>query len=237
MIVMLIACRKKEELELLHQCSKNCAAFEGEEKWEYHLINREQELNKFISNLPNLDMACMDLEFTEGTEKAVAVRTQNKAAYLILLANPERSPLTYLRPEIMAGSLLFHPVSAGEATRVMKEAIREYMARFCEEDIDAFSIDTREGRWKIPKSKIQYFEAREKKIFLHMEEREIAFYDTMDHIQGELEGQFLRCHRSYLVNTGWIEKVRLGQNLIFLEGGTEIPVSRSFRQMVKEYLG
>lgn len=236
MIVMLIACRKKEELRLLQQCSRDCAAYEGEEKWEYYLMSREQELDEFISHPPNLDMACIDLEFAEGTEKAAAIRNQNKTAYLILLADPERSPLTYLRPEIMAGSLLFHPVSSSEAQRVLKEAMREYLGRFREEDRDAFSVDTREGRWKIPKNKIQYFEAREKKVFLHMEEREIAFYDTMDHIQEELEGKFLRCHRSFLVNTGWIEKVRLGQNLLFLEGGIEIPVSRSFRQTVKEYL-
>lgn len=236
MMVMLVACREQTELKTIYLCSRECAAYNSDEKWEYHLFSEEKKLEEFIGHLPNLDLACMDAELPGGLEKIRGVREKDKTAYLILIANPERSPVTYLRPDIMAGSLLLHPVEEKEAMRVLKEAMRSYMEKFEENDGNTFSIDTREGRWKIPWCRIQYFEAREKKLFLHMEEREIAFYDTLDHIQNETEGRFLRCHRSFLVNVEWIEKVQIGQNRIWLENGAEIPVSRTFRQAVKEYL-
>ena len=76
----------------------------------------------------------------------------------------------------------------------------------------------------------------EKKVFLNTGDMEYPFYDTLDQLEERLTGRFLRCHRSYLVNRNKISKVYLSQNILTLEGGEEIPLSRSYKPAVKQFM-
>lgn len=86
----------------------------------------------------------------------------------------------------------------------------------------------------VDKRRILYLESRVRILQLVTTEGEYRFYDSLDHAERELGEQFLRCHRSFLVNTcrihryvgGWIE----------LEDGIRIPVSRSYGKAVKQRL-
>ena len=64
---------------------------------------------------------------------------------------------------------------------------------------------------------------------------EYGFYLTMDRLAEELPEQFLRCHRSFIVNSRKIRKIMLSQNLIGLEDGFDIPLSRSYKAVLKGF--
>ena len=95
-------------------------------------------------------------------------------------------------------------------------------------------VQGREGRWVLEYDRILYFESRDKRVFVNTADREIAFYDTLDHLQEKLPEQFLRCHRSFIVNRKRIQQIQLAKNRIILQGEYEIPVSRTCRKAVKE---
>lgn len=142
-----------------------------------------------------------------------------------------------MRPGIMAGSLMLRPLNKVQVQEVLEEAFQEFTARFQKSDnIGQFIIDNREGKWLVDYEQINYFEAREKKIFLNTDGREIPFYDTMENLEKRLPSVFIRCHRSFLINGKKIEKLQLGRNLVLLEQGWEIPVSRSYKAALKEYM-
>ena len=148
------------------------------------------------------------------------------------------SPASYMKPSIMAGSLLLRPFRTEE----IREAFSEAFGNFFKEDEEneeenQFIIDNREGKWRIDLEHVYYFEAREKKLFLNDGVREIGFYDTLDNIRKKLPAWFVRCHRSFLINGRKIEKLLLGQNLVVLKDGWEIPVSRTYKKEIKEYVG
>lgn len=42
-------------------------------------------------------------------------------------------------------------------------------------------------------------------------------------------GDFLRVHRSWLVNLSYIEMIALAESTIFLSGGSEVPLGRVYR--------
>jgi two-component system response regulator AgrA len=65
---------------------------------------------------------------------------------------------------------------------------------------------------------------------------EYPFYDTLDQLEERLADRFLRCHRSYLVNKSKVNKVYLSQNLLLLNSGEEIPLSRSYKPVVKQFM-
>ena len=72
--------------------------------------------------------------------------------------------------------------------------------------------------------------------FLNTGMEEYGFNDTLDRLETELEEGFIRCHRSFLVNKTMIESVWLSQNRQMLEDDIEIPLSRSYKPLIKEFL-
>ena len=54
-------------------------------------------------------------------------------------------------------------------------------------------------------------------------------------LEEELEDKnFLRCHRSYLVNMSQVETIL--QNKIMLKNGNSIPIGRCYKKNLKKYI-
>jgi DNA-binding LytR/AlgR family response regulator len=60
-----------------------------------------------------------------------------------------------------------------------------------------------------------------------------GFYGTIDKLVDNLPSNFIRCHRGFIVNKYKIEKVILSQNIIYLEDGFDVPLSRSYKSLFK----
>ena len=86
----------------------------------------------------------------------------------------------------------------------------------------------------LDRRKILYLESSVRTLRLVSLEGEYRFYGSLDKIQEDLGEGFLRCHRSFLVNIGQV--VSFSGSQIVLQGGVEIPVSRSYGRNVKKRL-
>lgn len=238
MVEMMIFSRYGEEIPKVREVSRDLAARLTEENWDFHCFNTQKEAEAFVrSNLP-LDIVCTDVTGEDGIGLAKECRRRNRNAYVILIADIHLSPASYMKPSIMAGSLLLRPFRTEEITEAFSEAFGNFFKEDEEnEEENQFIIDNREGKWRIDLEHVYYFEAREKKLFLNDGVREIGFYDTLDNIRKKLPAWFVRCHRSFLINGRKIEKLLLGQNLVVLKDGWEIPVSRTYKKEIKEYVG
>lgn len=237
MIEMMIFSVRNAEVQAIFKRSRELAALLTEEKWEFHCFAAEKDMERFAKEEPMLDMICMDISGENSLAAVQKLRKKNRHAYIILIASSKISPARYMRPSIMAGSLMLRPLDNGQIQEVMEEAFREFTARFQKDQEEPrFVIDNREGRWVVDYEQIWFFEAREKKVFLNTDTREIAFYDTMENLTKSLPDYFLRCHRSFVINGNKLEKLLLGQNLAVLEKGWEIPISRSYKPALKEYI-
>ncbi|MBS6395732.1 MAG: LytTR family transcriptional regulator DNA-binding domain-containing protein [Clostridiales bacterium] len=117
-----------------------------------------------------------------------------------------------------------------------EKVIREVFSRFLQKPDtgEIFVVENKEERQRIPYGELLYFEARMKKVYACTENAEYGFYDTIDHLEKKLSGHFVRCHRSYLVNRNLIEGVKLSQNCLILRGNIRIPLSRSWKEPIKE---
>lgn len=94
-------------------------------------------------------------------------------------------------------------------------------------------------RWKkiekvLPLSEILYIEVLDSLLKLHT--RAGNEYQTgghLTHLEQQLPpGQFLRCHKSYLVNLDYAEGIR--RYVLLLAGGQKVPVSKQNYAAVKE---
>lgn len=226
--------KQKNELNMIVKLEREIAAYVGDERWQCELFLRLEQVRDFLADHPLIDIMCYEVEADESLTYLEKIRKDYRQTYLLLLADTGLSPMTYLRPGIMANALLLRPWSAGQAKKVLEELIGAFMETRSEPaSDDFFVIEGRDGRINIPFDKIFYFEAREKKIFACTGKEEFGFYHTMEELQKELPEQFIRCHRGFIVNRKKIRKIMISKNLIMLAEGFEVPLSRSYKAELK----
>ncbi len=234
---MLISDGSVEERQFLMQVARDSAARFTEEKWNWMQCSSKEELKRFIDQKIHADLFCVDITMDDVIPSVIALRGYEKDAYLILVADLSISPLSYMRPNIHAESLLLKPLQKTQVVPILREAVSTYAQRFADPDEEkVFVVDVRGSRDLISYDRILYFESREKKVFLVTEETEYGFGDTLDRLNEELGDSFIRCHRSFLVNKSKIRQVYISQNRVVLSENVEVPLSRSYKPAIKQFL-
>jgi two-component system, LytTR family, response regulator len=93
----------------------------------------------------------------------------------------------------------------------------------------------------VPVAAIDWIEAEGKYMRLHAGERSYLLRDSMKRLESALDPrQFLRVHRSIIVNVERIREVELysrGEYTLFLRDGTQLISGRSYRRAVQRLLG
>lgn len=234
MIELLISGRK-EEREYLGRRIRQYAAKFSEEQFKIYDCTGNQEVKKLLAEKKMLDMVYLDITLSEGIELAKRMRVENKKAYMVLIADITISPMVYMRPSIRAEGLLLRPFGGIQADRVLKESLKEFLSRFQEDTENQFFIlENRQGRRLVEYGRIFYFEAREKRLYLVTESEELVFYGSLETTERQLPEYFVKSHRSFLVNSHFVERIVWAENLIYLKGGFVVPLSRSNRKLWKE---
>lgn len=237
MIVMLISDGSKEERQYIVSYAKDLAGKWTEESWRMLQCATVSELEETVTQKVKTDIVCVDITMNGALELTKELRRLTPSSYIILIASPKISPTVYMRPAIGAESLLLKPLSTKQIQEVLSEALWTYIRRFYQPDEKkVFVIEYNGGRDLIDYEKIYFFEAREKRVYLNTDIEEYGFYDTLDQLEEKHSEGFIRCHRSFLINKNKIVKVFLSQNRIVLEGEFEIPLSRTYKPVIKAYL-
>lgn len=238
MVTMAAYDENRAELEEIKHVVKEMAARLSEDKWNIEQFSGLEQMRAYLEGLPLLDLLLYDVTRREALDYLRQIRKEYRLAGLLILADVNTSPMTYMKPDIHAGSLLLRPWTREQAWEVAEEFIREYLEaahgiQGTKEQI--YVIDTKEGRIRIPYDRIYYFEAREKKIYVCAGNEEFGFYYTIDKLAEELPEQFIRCHRGFIVNSLKIRKIMLSQNIIRLADDFEVPLSRSYKADLKGF--
>jgi DNA-binding LytR/AlgR family response regulator len=199
-------------------------------------FSMSSELRKHLEKAPCMDLSMLEVVADEDIDMIRDVREYDDKADMMLMADGRMSPMKYMTPDIRACSLLLKPFDEEELEKVIHEFIASYYRKNESDDDEAIVIENREGRTVVALSQIYYIEAREKKVFFRLKNREYSKYDTLDNIRKLLPDNFIQSHRSYLFNSKYLDKVKLSENAIYLEDGIFVPLSRSFKASIKEYL-
>lgn len=231
---MLLYDQNKSELEQIRDWISSVD--DKEDMWVYSAMTI-QELVLRLGELNEISLCCADFE-AEGEQAVQVVRDRDPNVIVVVIAGSEISPLVYVRPNIMAAGLLLRPLKKSQVTGMLCEVIDMVKMRMKERlfNNEMFVFSTREGTIRVPYSQILYFEARNKKIFLCTSRVEMDFYSTLESIMHKVPEYFLRCHKGFIVNRHLINRVNLGENNLHLIGGFQVPISRSYREAVKEAL-
>lgn len=234
MISVLLFSHEKRELTVIGKTGRDFVCKLSDDDWEFLGYNERRHVYAYLKENPLIDISCVDVASEGGIVLAEDLRRTNREMYMILLTDLTVSPLSYIRPTIMAGSLLMRPLSADGVKRVLTEAATDYFNRTRDDVTAVLVVENRDGRQPVPYSAIRFFESRDKKIYVNTGNREYAFYDTLDELEQRLPESFARCHRSFIVAKSHIKNIMISRSMIVLDDDSVIPLSRSYKRVFKE---
>jgi len=87
---------------------------------------------------------------------------------------------------------------------------------------------------------IQYFESLQKKTWIYRNAEQFKTSITLKELQTKLPANFVRIHRSYIVNLHYITRISKDyatNYIIYLKNGVELPVSQSYLNNFRKALG
>lgn len=225
---------KKKELDSLVSEIRNFAARYSDDDWEIEGFSSIVKFIEYAKSKEMLDLVFIDVTNDAAIEVSQWIRKNNRNAVILICADLSISPSKYLQPSIMAAALLLRPFSKEQLTQTLNELFKYINAKKGNGKNDSFVIKTKETRRYISYDNIFYFEARDKKIYLNTLQKEYGFYETIDELSKKLPNYFVRVHRSFIVNSKKIKSVYLSKNLIEMFDDITVPLSKSYKQTVKE---
>lgn len=234
MVSMLTFCSDIQQLLKIEKITKRHAAILSDDKWVMDFYNKIEEFKERIIEGKAQDIICYELEDDEGIDYAKYIRKSYEKALLILMADNSISPMKYIRPDIMPAGLIVQPASADDLYRVFLDVFESYVSSIVKKcDEGAYIISKKDRKVTIPYSSILYFEARNKKVYIRYEDKEIGFCDSLESVEEDLNEGFVRTHRSYIVNRKMIRKIMISKNTVLLKNKLEVPLSRKYKSTLK----
>ena len=239
MVTMIIYGSRRREPEAFGRLAKDIFAYLSEEELELYCFSTLDTVREYLTEGSLLDLACIGVTGREEIALLRQIRGLYAQAELLLVADASISPMEYLTPAVRAASLLLYPYQEKQKEQVLRGFLRSCLqdrVQNASGEKDFLVIENREGRIVIPYHQIYYIEVRERKIFIRIKNKEYSKYDSMEHMLEQLPDIFVRCHRSFAFNMQHLDRIRLSENAVYLEHGMMVPLSRSYKSAVKEYM-
>lgn len=97
------------------------------------------------------------------------------------------------------------------------------------------SIMLRDGNNWVPihYSEVQYIKSESNYCVFYTDNGKVMTLAKLKDLEIKLPSNFIRCHRSFIINTNFIERINLDELQIKNE---PIPISQAFRENIKEFI-
>lgn len=177
------------------------------------------------------DLLIFDIEMGQlnGMELAAGIRRKDEDIPILFVTGYD----SYMAQgfEVAALHYLLKPLRKEKLFTVLDKLKKMRMRKKQEEKI---LFRAEEGPLSLPASKIWYIEAMAHQCILYTEDTSHVLCSSIGEMVRQLCGrrEFVRCHRSYLVNVQHISAIVKPE--LVLDDGRRIPVSRSAEKTVSQ---
>lgn len=234
MLSIMLYSKKQEETKILETVLREIIAFSDKEDLKIYCCKDLCELEEKVQKSDNLDLICVDITNKNALDTAEKLRKYHQNVIIILIVDHTLSPVEYIKPTILAAALLLRPINLSMAQKTLKEVLILKKQHNDDKDIK-FMFSISGDTYQIPFHNILYFESREKKVFLRTAHKEYGFHDTMEKLEQKLPNEFLRCHKSYIINKTFMTEIKLSKNFLILQNNILIPLSRTYKDSIKKW--
>ena len=162
-----------------------------------------------------------------GLKLAEKIRTQDKSIYIIFITGHLEYGLIaykYKTFDYIPKPLTFE--------RLEETILRLYDDAFSENNIKYLRLD--KNKTIIPENSIKYIQKDGMKLVFTTDTRTYEVYNSFNKISPLLPKQFVRCHKSYIVNLDKIDNIDFSSNTIFFSNNDECYIGPKYKNNFKE---
>jgi DNA-binding LytR/AlgR family response regulator len=195
------------------------------------LYESGEQILFMLSDHPNdVDIIYLDILMGKmnGIETAKRLREIGCLAQIIFLTTSDEYVF-----EAFDVSPFYYIVKDEMPTRKFKDVFLKAKESVRLKESDYIIITSSGTKEKIRLDLVLYFEVKNRIITAHLKSSEVDYYSKLEDVERTLTGKdFIRIHRSYLVNCFYIEK--LSRSSLTLTDGTVLPVSEKYSEKVQK---
>lgn len=187
----------------------------------------KEALEKANSKTYELFLLDIQLNDYSGFKLAKEIRNINKyklTPIVFITAIPTKELLAF--KQIHCYDYIVKPFNEEEVINVLSTIINYGI-----KNEEYISFNLKDFVYRVKYDDIIYFEVVQRKIKVVTinESFELSHY-TLKKLEDELTGDFIRCHRGFIINTNYISSIDKPNNSIKLEGVKEkIPIGRKYK--------
>nr|WP_289767736.1 LytTR family DNA-binding domain-containing protein [uncultured Acetatifactor sp.] len=169
-----------------------------------------------------------------GMELARRLRQMPLSSQPLIIFVTGYDSYVYQAFDVEAFQYLVKPVNQARFAETFRRAA-ERIAAAEKQRRSTLVIQTGSTSRTVPLQDIYYVESQGHKLLLHLKEGNLEYYGKISQLEQELQGQFSRIHKGYLVNLSYVEEY--SRNQVALANGEKLIVSkRKYDDFVKTHL-
>lgn len=187
------------------------------------VTDSQEQIEKLIKN-KEIDFLILDVEFNgnnlDGINFAKKLRKFNKDFYLVFLSAHQR----FLYPALVTKifDYIVKPVN--------KDTVHDLVSRINEEFKDNSTMFININKWKtIKASEVIYMEKSINRTIITTKKGTLSCTKTLDKMQDCLPKNFVRCHRSFIINKDKILSIDKKAREVELENNIICPINDKFK--------
>lgn len=191
---------------------------------ESHTITCYYSSASFLAGSMDFDLLFLDIQMAgeDGISLAKRLRRQDFSGAIIFITILKDCMLDAF--EVEAIDYLCKPIDPLR----LENALKRTLKRRKTQNEKRLLIRTMNWCRSVRLCDIFYCEVMNRKIYLHTRNETIDYYGKLKDLEKQLDENFVKCHRSYIVNLAFLQAYSNG--FILLENQSQIPVSRPHHQ-------
>lgn len=168
---------------------------------------------------------------------AQQVMQQNRDNYTLFCVHSPEDLGELLQNCMRPAGILLPPFDEGQLAASLRRITDDYIAMGGEaEEQDFLMVESGASAYRIPYGQILYLEALDKKLNICTQRQVITVRKTLGSFSDSLPPRFLRCHRSYIVNSDCIDRASFADMTLTLSNGDVLPIARSSKDALREFM-
>ncbi len=194
---------------------------------------------EYLSDGREHDILFLDIEMgspgshINGMELAERIRGGDAVRQPVIIFVTGHENYVYDAFDVGAFQYLIKPVNPDRFAKVFRRAVQTRL----DENRRNKTLTVRyAGITKtIALDQIYYMESQNHRIVIHLRDGELAYYARIGDLEEELQGQFFRIHKGFLINLAFVEEY--SKTEVTMTSGDRIPISKyKYQDFTKAYL-
>lgn len=199
-------------------------------------ITEYASADEYLADGTEYDLLFLDIELggsVDGLGMARQIRGMELSSQLVIIFVTGYEKYVYDAFDVGAFQYLLKPIDEQKFAEVFSRAAGQILSE-ARQRKKALVIQCGNENRTIPLDSIYYIESRNHKVVLYLKEGKMEYYAKIRDLEEELQGQFFRIHRGYLVNLAYIEGY--DKTEVTLVNGDRLPLSKKYDVFAAAYL-